>query len=134
MIIGFTGTQLGMTFYQRRKIREQLQLMKPTEAHHGDCIGADQDFHILCRELNIPVVIHPPNIDAKRAFCEGEEVREVKQPKPYLDRNHDIVDASDIILATPAEAHEITRSGTWATIRYARRVGKSPLIFSPVES
>ena len=44
-------------------------------------------------------------------------------PKPYLDRNRDIVDACEVLLATP-DGPERLRSGTWSTVRYARKIGK----------
>jgi hypothetical protein len=40
--------------------------------------------------------------------------------RPYLARNKDIVDACTILIATPAQNSEIQRSGTWATVRYAK--------------
>ena len=45
-------------------------------------------------------------------------------PKDYLDRNHDIVDQTDLLIATPKENTEVLRSGTWATIRYAKKINK----------
>ena len=44
--------------------------------------------------------------------------------KRYLERNRDIVDACDILIACPRTLKEELRSGTWATVRYARKVGK----------
>lgn len=51
--------------------------------------------------------------------------------KPPLKRNYDIVDACDILLAAPRTLTEELRSGTWATIRYARKTGKKYLILAP---
>lgn len=51
-------------------------------------------------------------------------------PRPYLDRNHDIVDATDVLIAVPNSVKEELRSGTWATIRYAKRT-KQPLMVIP---
>lgn len=41
--------------------------------------------------------------------------------KPPLVRNHDIVDSTELLIACPKEQVEVLRSGTWATIRYARK-------------
>ena len=45
--------------------------------------------------------------------------------RKFLD-TYEIVDESDTIIAFPASAEEVIRSGTWATIRYARKT-KTPL-------
>lgn len=119
MIIGITGSQRGATRAQLQALTRRLVELGCVELHHGDCIGADAQAHETARALGLRIVIHPPMSDAKRAFCAGDEVRPVRQ---YLDRNHDIVDASDVIIGLPATRSEAQRSGTWATIRYARKV------------
>lgn len=45
-------------------------------------------------------------------------------------RNHDIVDATEWLIATPKKFEEI-RSGTWATVRYAKKVKKPVTIIWP---
>jgi hypothetical protein len=52
-------------------------------------------------------------------------------PKPYLVRNHDMVDQSEFLIGTPGEEQEVLRSGTWATIRYARKLKRPILIILP---
>src|SRR4051794_38642857 len=93
-----------------------------SEAHHGDCIGGDEEFHAICRKHGIAVILHPPVDEKLRAFCVGA-VREEK-PYPFLVRNKHIVNASDILLAAPKEEYEpppLRGQGTWSTVRYARR-------------
>ena len=41
-----------------------------------------------------------------------------------------LVDACEVLLATP-KGPEKLRSGTWATVRYARKVGKRIVIIEP---
>jgi hypothetical protein len=118
--IGFTGTQRGMTDAQKKAVREIIFTLGTIEqAHHGDCIGADADFHEISIDLDIPVVLHPPVNESKRAFCQGATL--TNPAKEYLDRNNDIVDSSSILIATPSGQTEKRRSGTWATVRYARK-------------
>ena len=129
MKMGFTGTQAGMTNRQRSRFAQLLD-QSVEEFHHGDCIGADEEAHKLTR-LTIPdtkIVIHPPSNTSKQAFCASDEIR---APKPYLDRNHDIVDETDELIATPKGFEEELRSGTWATVRYARRKNKKVTIIWP---
>lgn len=93
----------------------------PTEFHHGDDKGADADAHALVRETlpNCRIVVHPPDNGYRRAHCSGDVVL---QAHPFLVRNHHIVDACSCLIATP-DGPEVLRSGTWATIRYARKRG-----------
>lgn len=50
---------------------------------------------------------------------------------PYLQRNKVIVDRCGVLVAAPGEAQEQLRSGTWSTIRYARRVGRPVIMVLP---
>jgi hypothetical protein len=119
--IGFTGTQKGMTDFQLAKVKDLLEYFKNNgfnTVHHGDCMGADKQFHLLADALGFRIVIHPPDNDSKRAFCPGGVLLSAK---PYLERNRDIVKASHLLIAAPKENTEVLRSGTWATIRYAQK-------------
>ncbi len=132
MIIGFTGTQRGMTPKQKDRFYDKIVELDATEFHHGDCIGADEEADNIVRTIGgIRIVIHPPDNDAKRAFCNARGLSMVCEPKPYLERNHDIVDACETMIATPGETTEQLRSGTWATIRYAKKKQKPGIILVP---
>lgn len=130
MDIGFTGTRFGMTEKQKKAFEEKIKEMYITEFHHGDCIGADKEAHNIVREQchTAKIFVHPPNNGKLRAHCKGDFTA---SEKPYFVRNHEIVDACDCIIATPKENHEICRSGTWATIRYAKKNNKKTLIIYP---
>lgn len=128
--IGFTGTQGQMTSNQVLQVIRLLENLKPSEVHHGDCVGSDAFFHKLVRQT-LPqtlIVIHPPFDPKKRAFCEGDLILEAK---PYLERNHDIVNQTSALIATPKTQHEVLRSGTWATIRTAKKLNKNLYIVLP---
>lgn len=123
MIVGFTGSQEDLSLIQFDLLVEVLaEFEEITAVHHGDCIGGDLAFHLIVEELrpDVELNIHPPIDKKKRAFCMGDVKYE---PKDFLDRNHDIVDACDILIACP-KMKEVLRSGTWATVRYARKTGK----------
>jgi hypothetical protein len=125
---GFTGTRNGLNNNQTKKIIKLLKKYKNIEVHHGDCIGADTDFHNLCVDLskNIKIVIHPPINESMRYYNNSKYI---KKPKDYIKRNHDIVDIADILIACPISEEEVLRSGTWSTIRYARKFNKKVLLF-----
>lgn len=129
MVVGFTGTQHGMTPKQRAAVAGLLDISKPNQAHHGDCVGADAEFHRMCGWRQIPMVIHPPVKNIKRAYCGGLMVV-VLSPKDYLERNRNIVKSSDILIATPCGG-EVLRSGTWSTIRYAKKIGRPVYLALP---
>lgn len=131
--IGFTGPQQQVTKAQQAAIAMVLvghclhTPQEPAEFHHGDCIGADRIAHIIAKSIGLKIILHPPDNDSKRAFCKAHVER---KPKPYLDRNHDIVDETDCLIAAPQGPEEL-RSGTWATVRYARKLERTIYIVWP---
>lgn len=56
--IGFTGTQRGMTGVQIRVVMQLLISLAATDVHHGDCIGSDDDFHLITSLWDTPVRRH----------------------------------------------------------------------------
>lgn len=118
LVVGFTGTKEGMRPAQRERLMSVLWRWHRGYCafHHGDCVGADAEAHEVARVAGYHVVIHPPTDPKHRAFCEGDEVLE---PLPYLERNERIVQAAQVLIATPKEYAEQIRSGTWTTYRRA---------------
>jgi hypothetical protein len=49
----------------------------------------------------------------------------------HLVRDHDIVDAADVLIAMPEGMKEYLRSGTWATVRSTRKRGKRIILVYP---
>ena len=131
MKVGFTGTRHQPTPDAAATLAALLLRLQPVEAHHGDCCGADSLFHrYVATECDgARRVIHPPTNSSMRAFCAGEAER--REPKPYLERNRDIVDETDVLIAMPQTAEETIRSGTWSTVRYARKLGRKIYIINP---
>lgn len=124
MIVMFTGSaSANMSAEQIDRLEAHLLVLNPTHAIHGDAIHRDAQFHDIVRELlpNTTISIYPANIAGKRAFKKGDYIFE---PRPPIERNHTMVDKSLVVLACPLSRVEIVRSGTWATIRYARECGK----------
>lgn len=131
MIVGFTGTRQGITRSQHDAICRIVDELHPVaEAHHGDCVGADRDFHLLVvSRVGCETHVHPPSNPALRAWMPADVVHE---PKPYLARDADIVAAGDVLIACPAQRQEQRRgSGTWATVRMARTAGLPVVIVYP---
>lgn len=128
--VGSTGTQHGMNLLQQKLFGELLLELggENPVLHHGDCVGSDAQAHDIAKSMGWYVVGHPPIKEHLRAFKECDELRE---PGNYLDRDHDIVDETVALVATPRLLHEELRSGTWATVRYARKARRPVYIIFP---
>jgi hypothetical protein len=120
MRVGFTGTRHGMTASQLERVQELLGRWRPTELHHGSCIGADSQVHRVALALGIPIESHPAN-NVKfemRATLPG--ARTVHPARTARERNTDIVEQSDVLIATPGvRGYSREVGGTWMTIRIA---------------
>lgn len=124
--IGVTGTRRGMTHSQR--IAWEAFIKPEDEIHFGDCIGADEEALYIAHVVGCKTVGHPPLDDSRRCFGEYDEIR---PQKDFLERNKDIVDETAILVAFPGTTTEELRSGTWMTIRYAKRKQKKVEIIFP---
>jgi predicted Rossmann fold nucleotide-binding protein DprA/Smf involved in DNA uptake len=125
--VGFSGTRKGMSAAQKDALEELLYSMDTvTTIHHGDCVGADLEAHDLAVEYGYRTVAHPPENESLRAFVDADAKM---LPLPYLERDRAIVDATDMLIATPEHAIP-DNGGTWYTIRYALSQGK-PVVIIP---
>lgn len=132
--VGFTGTRWGMTMQQKDAVHQMLKdlaaLVRPGRvvAHHGDCVGADSNFHDLARDVNAYTIGHPPTSLELRANRTFDQVR---PPLGHLARNRRIVLEAQVMIATPFESTRQTRGGTWYTIDHARKVGRKVVVVLP---
>jgi len=134
---GFTGTSKGASPAQLKELEEKLVKLKEDgfdELHHGLCIGADEQCAIIAKRLGYRVVAHPglpkdpTNMMYRSEFAENDEVREAKK---FIERDRGIVDEVERMLAAPLTREEQVRSGTWTTVRYARKVGRQVDLILP---
>lgn len=131
--VGFTGTRDAITDAQRMAMHVTLRGLLVTDNayfHHGDCHGADEQAHLFAHTFGYKIVIHPPENKAYRAYL-ATTIERMMDPKPYLERNKDIVDHCTILIAVPKGQREEIRSGTWSTVRYARKMGRTICIIEP---
>ena len=131
MHIGITGTRNGLTEEQFERLKIFFEYNQNiTHLHAGDCLGVDVQVLQVCRELrpDIKCIGHPPFNNKLRGFMRYDEQR---KPKTYLERNRNIVDECHRLWAFPKGENEVLRSGTWATIRYARVQNKFMVIVFP---
>jgi hypothetical protein len=149
MILGFTGTLRGMTHEQKAIAELRIVELRPSVFIHGGASGADTDAHCIIIDripgFDFPhtIEIYPEDSPLRRrhqywrfpehriaAKASGRDFILHNPDKP-LARNLTIVQRCDHLLATPDSHEEKLRSGTWATIRYARKAGKPHTIIWP---
>jgi hypothetical protein len=130
MRVGFTGTRHGMSAAQLDQLGFVLGLLmmsspRPIMFDHGDGPGVDGR----------------PSADAQAAQL-AERYGFVPAPHPVeqaenetwasaaLRRDRVIAATCDVLVAAPRRDAEEVRSGTWATVRYAREAGKPVVMLS----
>ena len=124
--VGVTATRRGLTDPQLVTATDVLRLRYELGAHtlhHGACVGGDERLAEVAFQLGYTLEAWPAELPARyvseRALALSHVVHDQQPP---LERNHDIVDhASDCLVVCPGDRVEKLRSGTWATVRYARR-------------
>ena len=120
MIVGFTGTRTGMSEEQRDQFCLMLACFRSKNMNVFH-YGAHADVELKA--------------DVEAATIAGGEMGFELEPHcasrgGELVRNRDIVAAVDVLIAAPLVDKEELRSGTWATIRYARAARKPVVMLS----
>jgi hypothetical protein len=129
---GFTGTRNGLTPKATKGLADLLVMLEPRQVSHGDCVGADNTVHYMALGLGIPIGVRPPIDDRLRGWGSVHNTLVYVYPaKPYIQRNHDIVNHTQYLIACPSTMAEVVRSGTWATVRYAGKQNKVVYLVYP---
>lgn len=140
MIIGFTGTRIGMTHSQYTEVSRQFLEFQPDILLNGGAVGADEQ--VICWLVSNRTLMKPkmkvevyPASDPRERYWDRylnqgliETIWPVLKP---LERNRVIAERCDRLIAAPDSYHEELRSGTWATIRYAKKAEKPVTIVLP---
>lgn len=131
--VGFTGTRAVLTLAQHtnlvaelKSLRERTDLMV-----NGCCEGSDRIAWLIWRDLGGRFRYRPGDRDQwlwARDVCREQD--DLFAPTGYMDRNTAIA-RSDVVVATPHEDFEVQRSGTWSTVRRARRANSSLVVLLP---
>jgi hypothetical protein len=135
MILGFTGTRENLTDPQLGWLYEQLEGADAT-VHHGACVGADLAVHKTALDNGLWVHVWPPtNMKLVAAECVTPEVGVIYHPRmPYLNRNREIVNAAQELVALPKHEEQpgpLNWGGTWYTVDFAERMNKRVTICYP---
>ena len=98
----------------------------------GAAYGVDSQCARWALVQKIPVTLTiPVGRWHNRALANGEP-DVVLVEGGYMARNDETIRRSDVLIAFPETPHEETRSGTWATVRRARKKG-IPIYFFPLD-
>ena len=141
-IVSFTGTRKGLSPVQRDQFRLLVAgiglNLRACEWHVGGADGADvQATDIMLQAGATPerMHIHPcPGVTLdKLAAVFGRDVAERfhwHEVFPPLVRNRHMAEVCWLLVAAPETDVEQLRSGTWATVRYARKASKPVVMLS----
>lgn len=130
----FTGSRQGPTEPQRRAFTAWLATAQPGRMLNGLAIGCDEWALLAAKDHGWELEGYPCNIGSQVSTVAVHMVvshGKYHQSMPPLDRNRLMVGMADRLLAMPAGMEEELRSGTWATIRYARKGQKPITVFWP---
>jgi hypothetical protein len=131
VILGFTGTRRGMTAAQRGALAQCVAAI-PARAIHGGAAGADEEFDAFMVHAGMPpwdIDVYPSGVDRWLKWADAGRTTYTVQPP--LVRNRIIVRRCDYLIAAPATAEEVVRSGTWMTVRRARKIGRPVVVLLP---
>lgn len=131
MILGFTGTRKGLREGQLISLERLMKFYRENGYDtlvHGGAIGADTDAHNLGRKLQYKIEVRPGPYTKVHLLNGGFFLY---PRKPYIERDKDIVNQCDILFGCTATEYEEMRSGTWTTLRYARKTEKELKIILP---
>lgn len=132
MTIGFTGTRTiekiplnRLLDIDKLIVGYKIDYGDQLKVIHGCAFGADSYFHDICIHKSIPI-IGRPTYNRNSNLSDFEYLH---LPEAPLTRNKKIVEDCDILIALPIDKDvEELRSGTWATIRHARKLNKKIII------
>lgn len=138
MILGFTGTRQGLSVRQKFGLGIALPVV-PDQLVHGGAVGADTEFDQWFRRAAwstiLSVDIFPADEERRQFWLRKYGIElpwlTIHQAMLPLDRNELIVQRCNHLLACPFEPTEQLRGGTWATVRYARKLGRPITLLLP---
>lgn len=108
--------------------------------HHGCCLGVDQQTHDIAWLRGYRIIGHPPTNKRYRANVQDGPhwtpgFDRMLDPKPYLERDVDIVTAVELLFVLPSGLErDQPRSGTWYTFRAAIARDVRTILIPPTEA
>jgi hypothetical protein len=141
MRLGFTGTRAPITTPQKQWLWHLFETMRIDVGHHGACVNADEEFHLAALAHNVALMVHPSSSKSHRAqglvsvkCLQAHPLVTVLPAKPPLNRDRDIVGATEGLVALPVQMKEpppLQWGGTWYCVNYAARMNRPVVICYP---
>lgn len=122
MKIGITGTRKGMSGAQKVAFVTFLINNEITEQVDGCCIGVDAESFEIAKRWGIKTIGRPGHSKRNPNELSNRDNRErdvMHESKPFFERNRDIVDGCEMLVAMPYELG--TGGGTNYTINLQGR-------------
>jgi hypothetical protein len=134
MILGVTGTRTNVMKVQVRGLWAEYKAAGEFRLIHGGAIGGDEIADSVARLYNLLSVDIYPCEPKRYEYWQRkikDDITTIHEVRLPLVRNRIIARDCDRLLALPREMQETLRSGTWATVRYARQNKKPITILFP---
>lgn len=130
-ILGFTGSRHPLLEPQLLSLERLLRVLfggGARKAVHGAATGADEAFALACRELMFEEIVARPGDLPQWVSAAALAASSVVHPaEANATRNGKIVGDCTVMIACPAApegAAESRRSGTWMSVRMARKAAR----------
>jgi len=134
MKVGFVGNQKEMSKQQKDTLIRIMKKLKHTyqniDLHMGSAPGSDAEAFAIVVENGLVsrLFFYPSSNPDENAFdiedprdLEKKEIKLLRQnERTIFERNRNIVDTCDMIIAVPRETLEKRESETWMAIRYSK--------------
>jgi hypothetical protein len=133
VVLAFTGSRRGLTPAQLAALAEVLAGYPGATLHNGCAEGADEAALDIAYDLGLRLECWPCNYDQRERawnYVYENPLATLHPTAPPLERNRRMVEAASVVVACP-DGPEERRSGTWSTVRAARRLGRSIVIVWP---
>lgn len=126
--VGFTGSRLGMTPWQRKMFKLVLISRIANYGvgifHHGLCIGSDAEAHEDAFKARYQIFGHPPIKEDRVYPFNMNEFTWIDRPFSFGGRNQRIIIACKVLIATPRAGSV----GTFNAISHAELIRKPRII------
>jgi cytosine/adenosine deaminase-related metal-dependent hydrolase len=132
-VLCFTGARTGLTPAQLAALRVVLAGYPGATLHNGCAEGADEAALDIAYDLGLRLECWPCNYDQRERawnYVYENPLATLHPTAPPLERNRRMVAAASVVVACP-DSPERLRSGTWSTVREARRRGREVVIVWP---
>lgn len=133
--VSFTGTAGALSRAERVFIRAVLVRIRADRYVTGGADGVDTTVHFAAAQLwpDAKHLVLAPRAPWSERVASGAQIEFAPEGRSvsdaYMRRNDQLVAASPLLVAFPRSGVEKLRSGTWATIRRARKAGLEVRIF-----